>query len=159
MKKAQLDKWANQATWHMISEYTVPGVATESPFTHELALKWIKSKKGLIGACGWCTYGGLIATRPDADLDLVEIKSLLNQISTDINKTDDRVRYTMNGFVIGVGAYIKPLLKDAKAIAKKIGKVEVNMGDTACKVPFAPDYIAKIEKMGRIGQKRKTIKC
>ena len=65
----------------------------------------------------------------------------------------------MNGFVIGVGTYIRPLLKHAKAAAKKLGKVEVDMGDTSCKVPLATEYIAKVEKAGRVGKKRKSIKC
>jgi hypothetical protein len=33
------------------------------------------------------------------------------------------------------------------------------MGDTACKVPFAPDYIRKVNQRGAIGKKRKTAKC
>ena len=65
----------------------------------------------------------------------------------------------MNGFVISVGTYVKPLLKDAKRVAKAIGKVEVDMGDTACRVPLATDYIKKVEGMGRIGKKRKTARC
>jgi hypothetical protein len=32
----------------------------------------------------------------------------------------------------------------------------VNMGKTACKVPLATSYIAKIASMGRLGLKRKT---
>ena len=71
----------------------------------------------------------------------------------------NRVRYQMNSFIISVGSYVKPLLAKAKAAAKKVGPVEVDMGDTACKTPLATDYIAKIEKMGRVGNKRKTLKC
>jgi hypothetical protein len=65
----------------------------------------------------------------------------------------------MNGFVIAVGCYVEPLLEKAKAAAKAIGKVEVDMGETACKVPLATEYIEKVERMGRVGKKRKTIKC
>ena len=43
--------------------------------------------------------------------------------------------------------------------ALKIGKVSVDVGDTACKIPYAPDYIEKIKKRGTIGKKRKTAKC
>ena len=39
--------------------------------------------------------------------------------------------------------------------AEKIGPVSVDMGDTACKVPYAPDYIQKVQKRGTIGKKRK----
>ena len=43
--------------------------------------------------------------------------------------------------------------------AEKIGPINVNVGNTACQVPFAPDYIRKAEKRGAIGKKRKTVKC
>lgn len=54
---------------------------------------------------------------------------------------------------------MKPLLKQAKATAQQLGDVSVDMGDTACKVPLAAAYIAKVEAAGRTGQKRKTIRC
>jgi hypothetical protein len=62
-------------------------------------------------------------------------------------------------FVISVGGYVKPLLKQAKAAARQIGTVSVDMGDTACKVPLATAYIEKMEAAGRIGKKRKTMRC
>jgi hypothetical protein len=54
---------------------------------------------------------------------------------------------------------VKPLLAEAKAAARKIDVVNVDVGDTACKVPVASDYIAKMEAAGRIGKKKKTIRC
>ena len=35
----------------------------------------------------------------------------------------------------------------------------VDKGGTACKVPFAPEYIRKVQERGSIGKKRKTVKC
>ncbi|MGI9518186.1 MAG: DNA alkylation repair protein, partial [Pirellulaceae bacterium] len=141
MTKKQLDSWARKAGWYMIAEYTVPGVAADSPHAHDLALKWMKAKKETVAACGWCTYVGILATRDDEDLDLKEIKGLLKQIEKEVHDAPNRVRYTMNGFVIAVGTYVKPLVKEARATAKKIGKVEVEMGSTSCKVPLATEYI------------------
>jgi hypothetical protein len=142
-----------------LSEFTVPGVATESPHAHELAMKWINSKKESIASGGWCTYAGIVATKPDDELDLSEIEDLLKQVAKHIHKAPNQVRSTMNAFVIAVGSYVKPLLKQAKAAAKSIGTVSVDMGDTACKVPLASAYIEKVESAGRVGKKRKTIKC
>jgi 3-methyladenine DNA glycosylase AlkD len=159
MTKKQLEAWAKAAPWQYISEYSVPGVANESAHARALALKWMKSKQETVAACGWNTYAGVVATRPDEELDLGEIESLLKQIEKDIDQAPNRVRYTMNGFVISVGGYVQPLSKKAKATAKKIGKVEVDMGGTACKVPLATEYIEKMEKAGRAFKKRKTIKC
>ena len=65
----------------------------------------------------------------------------------------------MNGFVLCVGGYVKSLTELAVKTAKRIGKVEVDMGETECKVPFVPDYIAKMKARGVIGKKRKTAKC
>ena len=159
MSKRQLNAWAKGASWYMISEYTVPGVAAESPHARDLAMKWMDAKQESVAACGWCTYTGFIATREDAELDLDEIKQLLQRVVDEIDPSPNRVRYCMNGFVIAVGTYVKPLLKDAKAAAKKIGNAEVDVGDTACKVPLATEHIAQVEHMGRVGPKRKTMKC
>lgn len=159
MTKTQLRAWAKRAGWQMIAEYTVPWVAAESPHGHALALEWIDAKKELVAAAGWNTYAGLVTTLPDDELDLKEIRALLKRIEKGIDAAPNRVRYTMNAFVIAVGAYVAPLAKEAKALAKKLGKVEVDMGDTACKVPVALDYIEKVEKAGRAGKKRKTIRC
>jgi len=160
MTRKQLDDWAaGAASMPMISEYTVPWVAVENPQARYLAMKWIKSKQEHVASSGWCTYAGLLATQADDALDLGEIESLLGAVVRGIGGAQNRVRYTMNGFVIAVGAYVHPLLKQAKAAARQIGVVSVNMGETACKVPLATADIEKAEKTGKLGHKRKTIRC
>lgn len=159
MTKAQLRKWASNAPWYMVSEYTVAWVAAESKHGWDLGLEWIERKSEHLGSAGWATLSSVIGVTPDDELDKRKIKSLLKRIAKDVHKSKNRVKYTMNGFVIAVGTYCPDLTAEAKAIAEKVGKVDVEMGGTACKVPFAPDYIEKVEKMGRVGNKRKTAKC
>jgi 3-methyladenine DNA glycosylase AlkD len=159
MTKADLQSWVEQAVSHNISEYTVPWVAAGSPHGHELALKWIDSKKEHIAAAGWATLGNLVALLPDTKLDLPELKTLLARVVRDIHSADNRVRYTMNAFLISVGAYVIPLTADAIAASKKMGAVTVDMGDTACKLPVIADYIQKIKDRGSLGKKKKTVKC
>lgn len=159
MSKAELQHWAEHAYWYMISEYTVAWTAAESRFGFELAREWIRADQAHIASAGWATWASLVATKPDGELDVNELGQLLNNIAENIHQAPNRVRYTMNGFVISVGTYVKSLLEKSKEVAKNIGKVEVEMGGTACKVPFAPDYIAKVEKADRIGRKRKTAFC
>jgi hypothetical protein len=160
MSAKELNAWAEgAANLQMIAEYTVPWVAVENPQGCELALQWMKSKKERVACSGWCTYSGLLAIKPDEALDLAEIKNLLSMIVKEIKSAQNRVRYTMNGFVIAVGTYVKPLLKEAKEAARKIGDVSVDVGETACNVPLASAHIEKIEAAGRIGKKRKTIRC
>ena len=57
----------------------------------------------------------------------------------------------MNGFVIAVGSYVRSLTDLALQTAQKIGEVSVDVGDTSCKVPYAPDYIEKVQKKGAVG--------
>jgi len=160
MTADQLTAWAEGAEGlQMISEYTVPWVAVENAQGRELAKRWMASKKEHVASSGWTTYSGLVATKADADLDLAEIAGLLNRVVQGIGGAQNRVRHTMNGFVIAVGSYVRPLLKQAKSAAKLIGDVSVDVGDTACQVPLAMAYIQKIESAGRAGKKRKTIRC
>jgi 3-methyladenine DNA glycosylase AlkD len=159
MSRKDLNAWAKAASWSMISEYTVPWVAAESPFGRELALEWMESSEHSVACAGWNTYAGLAAIKPDAELDLKEIEELMERVVKEVHQAPNRVRYCMNNFVIAVGTSVKPLLARAKAAAKRIGKVDVDMGGTACKVPGALETIAKVESMGRIGTKRKTVKC
>lgn len=159
MTKRQLDAWGKAATWYMLSDYAVAGVAAESPHGRDLALKWMKAKQPLIASAGWSTLSLLLATLPDEQLHRDEITQLIDHAVAEVRTAPGRVAYAMNGFVISVGCYYKPLLHKAKAAAKKIGPLAVDMGETECKVPLAAEYIAKVESMGRIGKKRKTPKC
>jgi 3-methyladenine DNA glycosylase AlkD len=159
MTKAQLQKWAKTASWSMISEYTVAWVAAESRFGLELAREWIESKQESIATSGWNTFASMVALKPDEELDKAELSKLLDRVQKEIHKAPDRVRYTMNGFIIAVGGSVPSLTAKAKAVAKAIGEVTVDMGDTSCKVPQAIEYIEKIEKAGRLGKKRKSARC
>jgi 3-methyladenine DNA glycosylase AlkD len=160
MTAEQLQAWAEgSAGMPMISGYTVPWVTVEHPRGRELAVKWIGTPTGRVDVCGWCTYSGLVATKPDAELDLKEIERLLSSVQKKIGAAQERTKYTMNSFVIAVGSYVDPLRERAKAAAREIGEVSVDMGDTSCKVPLALAAIEKVEAAGKAGKKRKTIRC
>ena len=159
MTKKDIERWVEKAYWSLLSESTVPWVAAGSRHGRELALKWIESKRERIAAAGWCTLGSLVSIKDDADLDMTELKKLLQRVEKTIHDQPNRVRYCMNSFVIAVGAYVRELSDLAMKTAEKIGKVTVDMGGTACQVPYAPDYLAKIKSRGAIGKKRKSARC
>jgi len=159
MTKADLQTWVEKAISNNISEYTVPWVAAQSNHGFELATEWINSKKEYVAAAGWSTLSGLLALTPDDKLDIKSLKSLLARVEKTINQSANRVKQTMNGFVIAVGTYVASLTEDAVAMAKRIGVVTIDMNGTACKVPYAIDYIKKVKDRGAIGKKRKTVKC
>lgn len=159
ISKEQLTDWIEKAYWSYLSEYTVPWVAAETEFGIELGLEWIDSKKEGIAAAGWSTLAYYSAVNDDEQLDIEMYKKLLDRVTKEIHLAKNRVKYTMNGFVISVGTYIQDLTEKATEIAEKIGVVEVNMNGTACKVPLAKDYIQKVIDKQRVGKKRKTARC
>jgi 3-methyladenine DNA glycosylase AlkD len=159
MTKKDLQHWVDKATCHALCGSTVSWVAAESLHGWDLALVWIESKKETVAATGWATLSSLVAIKDDAILDMAELKRLLERVQKTIPKEPNRVRYAMNGFVIAVGTYVKPLTNFALQTAQKIGVVAVDVGDTACKIPYAPEYIEKAQKKGTVGKKRKTAKC
>ena len=157
--KETLQKWVGGADWYMLAEYTVAGVAAESHYALELAREWMESEEEMTAVAGWSTYANYLSITPDEKLDLEEIRALLQRAETTIHQEKNRVRYCMNGFVISVGAYVIELHDEAMKVAEIIGKVHVNMGNTACKVPIALPYIEKIASRNKIGVKRKTCIC
>ena len=160
MSKKELQAWADgSAGMPMIAEFTVPWVAVENAAGRELALEWMKSKQEQVASAGWCTYTGLLATTADEALDLKEIEGLLKTVAPSIHSAPNRVRSTMKSFVIAVATYVAPLLQQAKETAKEMGVVFVDVGDTDCMVKQASETIAKAEAAGKIGKKRKTIRC
>jgi 3-methyladenine DNA glycosylase AlkD len=160
MTKRDLKRWIANATTHPpLTSSTVPWVAAGSPHGWELALEWIDSKKSLTADAGWATLWSLVSIKDDSELDLPKLKQLLERVRKSIHQAPDDVRYQMNSFVIAVGSYVKSLTETAMQTAKKIGPVTVDMGNTSCRVPFAPDYIRKVQERGSIGKKRKSAKC
>ena len=159
MSTKELNDWVKQAPWYMISDYTVAWVASENAKGFELATKWIESKHELIASAGWSTLSAIAATRNDDQIDLEKYTQLLGVVEGSIKSSPNRVKYSMNNFVIAVGCFIKPLHKLAVSTAKRIGSIEVEMGDTSCKVPLAIDYIAKVVARRSVGKKRLSPKC
>ena len=157
INKQQLNQWVKKAYWYYLSEYTVPWIAAESSYGFELGLEWIRSKEERVASAGWSTLSNYASISTSLDLDTYA--SLLDEVAEKVHVAQNRVKYTMNGFVIAIGCYIPELTEKAKVIAEKIGKVDVFMGGTSCKVPLATDYIKKVEDKNRIGKKRKMARC
>jgi len=159
ISKETLQDWVKKAYWYMIAEYTVAQVAAESEYALELAREWMNAEDEMVAVAGWSAYSNYLSITPDDEMDIDEIRSLLEKVKNTIHEERNRVRYVMNSFVISVGSYVPELTQEAKQVGEEIGKVHVDVGNTACKVPLAKEYISKVEKMNRVGLKRKTCIC
>lgn len=113
----------------------------------------------MIAVAGWATLSAILSVKPDSELDLAEIRQLIQRVQTEIGEAPDAVRYHMNSFLIAAGSYVEALTDFAIKTAEKIGPVMADLGNNNCQIPFAPDYIRKVQTRGTIGKKRKSAKC
>ncbi|MDC0230511.1 DNA alkylation repair protein [Aureispira] len=159
MTKSDLKNWIERAYWYYLSEYAVPWIAYETKFGFELGLEWIESDDENTAAAGWQTLSCISSIKADEELDLKIYGNLLDRAANTVHDAKNRVSMSMNAYIIAIGSNIASLTDKAMILAKKIGVVDVNMGDTACKVPLAKTYIQKVIDKNRIGRKRKTARC
>jgi len=159
MTRKEIQTWADRAAWRMIASTIVPWVASEHPEGFAFALEWIDSPKEHLALAGWATLGAWVTTHADEQLDIKRLGVLLDRVAKTLPGSPNRVRQQMNYFVIAVGTYVAPLGARAIATARKLGQVEVDVGDTDCKIPDAESYIMKSRRDATIAPKRKTVRC
>ena len=70
----------------------------------------------------------------------------LSFIERNIATAANRVRHSMNGALIAIGCRNQELRRAAEETAGRIGKVQVDHGQTSCKTPDAIPYLARVWK-------------
>lgn len=140
MSSKDLDRWLRESRCSILAGY-VAMLAAEGPQAAAKAEHWLASKDVGEQAAAWALVGQR-AMRDEAAPD-AWFAARLREIETAIHAADNAVRKAMNGALIAIGCRSAALRKAALAAARRIGKVEVDHGDTACKTPDAAAYIAK----------------
>ena len=140
MSSADLDRWAQAPTVRMCSGY-VAHVAVESPHARAKADHWLAASDDAQQCVAWGLVGAM------AMLDEATPDAWFAERLADIEKTihgaPNAQREAMNHAIIAIGCRNAFLRQKATAAAKRIGKVEVDHGDTACKTPDAAQVIDK----------------
>lgn len=159
MREEDFETWMETAYCSMMSDWVVAVTLAETDFAQAVADRWITSGKDLYQSAGWSCYCWLLGVRPDREFDRDKLLGMLEQVEKTIHTRPDRTRYAMNDFVIAVGVSYLPLHAEAVQAAERIGAVHVDMGKTSCKVPLASAHIQKAADKGRLGFKRRGVRC
>lgn len=136
---ATLDAWVVEGSNRALAGDLAKFAAT-TPHAEPLAAKWCADPREFVATTGWDTVAQLAM---NSDLPDGKFAALVKTIERDIHSSLNLVRYAMNGALIAIGIRNAKLEKLAVAAAKRIGKVEVDHGDTSCETPDAVTYIAK----------------
>ena len=135
-----LDAWA-QGLRNYVETDMLGNIASKSPHARETMARWIASDEEWIASAGWRILA-YVAMDGDALPDEY-FERFLSTIERDINESQNRVRHEMNNALIAIGIRNPALQEKACAAAARIGKVEVDHGETGCKTPDAAGYIRK----------------
>jgi len=135
-----LDAWKNDLNNYVITD-AFSGFAAKTPSARARMEKWTKSPREWIGRAGWLVLAHL-ARHADGLPDEC-LLTHLPVIEQRIHGAKNRSRDAMNSALIAIGIRNGRLEKKAIAVARRIGKVEVDHGDTSCKTPDAEAYILK----------------
>lgn len=136
----QAEAWLKECSNYTIAEM-FGGLVAKSPLALKKAEKWHKSKDEWVASTGWRMIAQLALNNRQLPVEYFD--PYLELIANGIHQQQNRVRYEMNGALIAIGLRNETLEQKAIAVAKKIGKVEVDHGETGCKTPDAAEYIAK----------------
>ncbi len=160
MTREEIQLWAETANYWMISEHPVAWAVSEGRFAMELATEWIDSPEEKIASCGWASLAAYVSMRSNDEIDFALIEKLLDRAKGQMAAEErNRVRYTMNGFIIAVGAYCPQLTDKCIAIGNELGTLKIKLAGAGCKVPFAPEHIRKAIERGSDQKKRKSPRC
>ncbi|CAN7541797.1 DNA alkylation repair protein [Rossellomorea sp. LjRoot5] len=159
MTEADFDRWIEGAYFYMLSDYVVAVTLAEADIAQVVADKWIESGEELKMSAGWSCYCWLLGNRKDEEFSEEKIAGMLERVKDTIHEAPERTKSSMSNFVTTVGVSYVPLHEEALETAKDIGPVEmVREGKKNSVLKSADDIQKQVEK-GRIGFKRKYVRC
>lgn len=159
MTEADYDRWMDAAYFYMLSDYVVAVTLSESDIAQEVADKWIASGEELRMSAGWSCYCWLLGNRSDVEFSESKISNMLDIVKNIIHDSPERTKSAMNNFLSTVGISYLPLHEKAIETAKTVGIVAVKRDKKKSSILNAYESIQKEVDRGKIGFKRKYVRC
>lgn len=132
--------WAHDLDSYVITD-ALTAYIRQTPLAMDLMAALVDEEGEWLGSLGWSLLGAL--AYDDRSLHEDFFWPYLDTIERDIHTRKNRVRYSMNNALIAIGMRGGDLQTRALAVAKAIGTVEVDHGETSCKTPDAASYMLK----------------
>ncbi|WP_100402807.1 DNA alkylation repair protein [Bacillus sp. FJAT-42315] len=159
MTESDFDRWMDGAYFYMLSDYVVAVTLSESDIAQDVADKWIASGEELRMSAGWSCYCWLLGNRKDTEFSESKISAMLDMVKNTIHDSPERAKSAMNNFLYTVGISYLPLHEKAVETAKAVGTVEVKRDKKKSSFLNAYESIQKEIDRGRLGFKRKYVRC
>jgi len=159
MTEPDFDRWIDEAYFYMLSDFVVAVTLSESDIAQAVADKWIASGNELKMSAGWSCYCWLLGNRLDDEFSESKISNMLDSVKHTIHDSPERTKSAMNNFLYTVGISYLPLHEKAVKTTEEVGIVEVKRDKKKSSFLNAYESIQKEIARGRIGFKRKYVRC
>lgn len=159
MTVEDFNRWIEAAYFYMLSDYVVAVTLAEAPIAQEVADAWIASGEELKMSAGWSCYCWLLGNRKDSEFSESKLAQMLEIVKNTIHDAPERTKSAMNNFLYTVAISYVPLHEQAVATAQAIGPVEMKRDNKKSTQLNAYEMIQKEIARGRIGFKRKYVRC
>lgn len=159
MTESDFDRWIDAAYFYMLSDYVVAVTLAEADIAQDVADKWIASGQELKMSAGWSCYCWLLGNRPDNQFSESTISNMLDIVKKEIHQLPERTKASMNNFLYTVGVSFLPLNEKAIEVAREVGTVEIKREKKKNSLLNAYESIQKEKDRGRLGFKRKYVRC
>jgi 3-methyladenine DNA glycosylase AlkD len=138
---SDLDRWVLEWSAPRMCAGYVGMLAAETDGARERAEAWLAADDEAARSAGW-TVVAQLAMRDESVPDSF-FAALIDRIARSIHGAPNREREHMHNALIAIGCRHPSLRAAARGAAERIGPVEIDYGDTACKTPDAGDSIDK----------------
>lgn len=151
VEESLVDRWITELADRIVT-CELTDFVSKTRFFQAKTEEWLDSEDEWIGRAGWQLLA-LLAMN-DKELPDPYFENHLEIIEHDIHTRKNMIRDAMNSALIAIGIRNPVLEKKALSAAKKIGKVDVDHGETSCKTPDAAEYIRKTVERNKQRKKR-----
>lgn len=140
MDEATVEAWARDLSNYVVTD-ALAGLVAQTPLVRAKAEEWTRSSDEWIASAGWDLVARLALK--DTSLQDEYFVGHVGTIERNLRASKNRVRHAMNNALIAIGMRNPALEALALRVAARLGKVEVDHGETGCKTPDAAAYIAR----------------
>lgn len=147
MKSGDIDRWMQPLKYDLLIGMLCEVVA-KTKHARSKWKKWSRMKAETKLVAAYSLLSHWLKSAEESLPDEIVINAL-DRIHSDIHQSPNLARHAMNNALIAIGVFSQKHRAQAIKVAKAIGKVDVDHGETNCKTPDAVGYIEKALKHNR----------
>ena len=147
---SELDQWVRQVDNYLLAD-SFSALVARSPQAASRIDRWTRSKREFERRCGF----GIVAEALKEGVTIYPalLDAAINQIEREIHSSANRAREGMNLALIAIGTYRDDLRDRALNTASRIGKIEIDQGESGCKNLDAMEAIERAARSRKPARK------